>query len=261
MIAISSEQCPLLHTHTHSTPLISLALYLSTIYLLPKAMRAAGIKGFNVKVPMALWNLFLTVISVAMLVGMAGPWFGRWKEVGLLNLLCDETGYFFERPSTLQFWMAVFLWSKYAELFDTVFLILKNPERKVPFLHWYHHTTVLLVAWYSMYYKFSPSLAFMATNTLIHSFMYLYYFLMEIGIKPPGAIILTVGQIIQMMIGIAVNAIFAYQVYYQKRKCNCLNSDFMVASAVVMYGSYLYLFVQFFISKYLGPKVVKPKQN
>lgn len=45
--------------------------------------------------------------------------------------------------SVLLYWSYIFALSKYAELLDTLFLILRNPDRPVMFLHWY--SCVLLI--------------------------------------------------------------------------------------------------------------------
>lgn len=81
--------------------------------------------------------------------------------------------------------------------------------------------------------------------------MYGYYFLMAIRKKPKwmNAKIITVAQISQMVVGVAVTAI-AY--YYYKKDDDCYVESTNNTAAFVMYGSYLLLFLQFFIGRYYG---------
>jgi elongation of very long chain fatty acids protein 6 len=93
------------------------------------------------------------------------------------------------------FWTTVFTLSKYIELFDTVLLILKNPEKKLPFLHWWHHLTVLLFSWYAGSNRMSSGFTFAFMNSFVHTFMYFYYYLTFIGSKPSWGIYLTILQV------------------------------------------------------------------
>jgi len=55
-------------------------------------------------------------------------------------------------------WNYAFVLSKFAEMGDTIFLILKAPGRDVisgKFLHWYHHVTVLAFTWFAAYNHYS----------------------------------------------------------------------------------------------------------
>jgi len=70
----------------------------------------------------------------------------------------------FKKPSPMIFWAHSFALSKFAELMDTVFLVLKHPDRPVPFLHWFHHFTVLLFTWYAAYYRYSAGAAFITVS-------------------------------------------------------------------------------------------------
>ena len=87
---------------------------------------------------------------------------------------------FSEKRIGIVFWAYIFAVSKYFELFDTLLLIIR--KKPVSFLHWFHHATVLLYTWYAEYTHFTIGLLFIIVNSFVHTFMYYYYFLAEIGL-------------------------------------------------------------------------------
>ncbi|EFC50581.1 predicted protein [Naegleria gruberi] len=227
------------------------------------------------KTVMFLWNIFLCILSLAMLLGTAIPYFNLLKNeynYSMPGLICEQKkavgaaeGY----PHIV--WAYIFALSKYLELFDTVLLVIKHPDRKVPFLHWFHHLTVLCFTWYAVYTQYAVGYCFIIMNSLIHTFMYYYYALTELGFRPSWNFLLTIGQISQMILGIVCNVIFAMKWFENKEKglsidenCTCYAPYEIMLSCVLMYGSYLYLFVDFFVRKYFGsskPVVAKPKSE
>jgi len=80
--------------------------------------------------------------------------------------------------------------------------------------------------------------------------MYFYYFLMAVKLKPKwfNSIWITVSQISQMVVGVTVTALgFVLPPRYAS-ECSISPENNM--AALIMYGSYLLLFVQFFIQRY-----------
>ena len=73
---------------------------------------------------------------------------------------------------------------------------------------------------------------------------------MSIGNRPVWAKLLTVGQISQMVIGTGLNIYWVY-LYYMGIPCACLEPVKLLWACGIMYGSYLYLFVDFFVRKYI----------
>ena len=143
-----------------------------------------------------------------------------------------------------------------SELIDTFFIVIH--KKKLIFLHWYHHITVLLYCWHS-YVAMSPTgLFFIVMNYAVHSSMYFYYFLVAIKSKPKwlNPMFITACQILQMVGGVSITLT---GVYYQsqaaKEGFTCRISRENNISAMIMYGSYLFLFSQFFVGRYLpsGP--------
>merc|ERR1719238_605328 len=77
--------------------------------------------------------------------------------------------------------VALFIYSKFAELVDTLLLILrKNPV--IP-LHWYHHASVLLYCWHSYAARIGTGLWYATMNYCVHSIMYAYFGLTQCGAR------------------------------------------------------------------------------
>jgi hypothetical protein len=121
-------------------------------------------------------------------------------------------------------------------------------------LHWYHHITVLLYCWHSYVTESPPGLFFVVMNYSVHAAMYFYYFLMAVRVRPAWfkPVFITAFQISQMVVGVAVT-LTAF--YYYKTDAECTVTAENNTAAFVMYGSYLFLFMQFFIGRYVQPKV------
>lgn len=249
----STDDSYILHNYTHSMPLTAVAAYLLMVAFLPKFLISIGRKGENssilLKYVMILWNLSLASVSVLMAIGVGVPYVQSILEHGFVEGgLCDSRREMFS-PSSLSFWTHIFVLSKFAELLDTFFLIVKKPERPVIFLNYYHHSTVLLASWYAEYSKYTVGYVFTIINACIHSVMYTYYALTEMGYRPNWNKVLTLAQISQMVIGIVVNVVWAI-IYFTHGNCHCENPTAMLLMVSVMYGTYLVLFVQFFIKRY-----------
>lgn len=251
-----TEKSPyLLYKYSHEAPFVGVAFYLIMIYTLPKILK----RPYKIKWVMAAWNLFLSVGSFLMLQGVIVDYIRRNMKYGVIEMLCDENAKHRE-PGAIIFWGYMFTLSKFLELFDTFFLILKNPSRPVSFLHWFHHATVLVVSWYGTLWRYSPSVYFMLINATVHCVMYFYYFLTELGYRPTWAKAVTIIQICQMIIGTGLNISWLYMTIYQKKRCLCDNWQLMTAMFVFIYVSYLILFVKFFVEKYIL-KTKKVKQQ
>lgn len=100
-------------------------------------------------------------------------------------------------------------------------------------------------------------------NAFIHTVMYFYYFLTCLRIDTSFmAMPLTIGQISQMFIGITIVVTWAKLYFFDEYKCMCDEPKIMVLSCALMYGSYLFLFVKFFVQRYiLGKKRVSTKKK
>lgn len=155
------------------------------------------------------------------------------------------------------FWVLLFVFSKIPELLDTMFIVLRR--KPLIFLHWYHHVTVLLFCWGAFSLATASGLYFVAMNYSVHAIMYGYYCLQSLNAVPKWfpTIIITLSQIAQMFVGTGVCAACWYYLY-SGRPCN--NDIKSLIAGALMYGSYLYLFCDFAVRRYVFPakKTQKP---
>jgi len=241
----------LMATRTFLMPTVAVGLYLLMVYYLPRILKDS--KPRKLRVILCIWNLFLFLLSLMMFIGVSLPFFRNVWRRGWFGVVCDPDHWMIAHVDSLVFWGYLFAWTKYLELFDTLFLIIKDPSRPVRFLHWYHHTTVLLYCWFSEYTRFNIGFIFIICNSLVHTFMYLYYFETALGLHPSWAMPLTIAQIVQMFIGIGALCTWIY-LFMAGYNCSCDYPYTIIASGIIMYGSYLYLFVDFFVDRYLRKK-------
>ena len=78
----------------------------------------------------------------------------------------------------------IFVISKFVDLLDTVFFVLRKNFHQVSVLHVMHHSLVPINCWLGLKYVPSESAAFMPfINSFIHTIMYSYYALSSLGPK------------------------------------------------------------------------------
>eukprot|EP00428_Durinskia_dybowskii_P064513 CAMPEP_0170386136 /NCGR_PEP_ID=MMETSP0117_2-20130122/16876_1 /TAXON_ID=400756 /ORGANISM="Durinskia baltica, Strain CSIRO CS-38" /LENGTH=142 /DNA_ID=CAMNT_0010641943 /DNA_START=456 /DNA_END=884 /DNA_ORIENTATION=- len=137
-----------------------------------------------------------------------------------------------------------------------MFIVLRR--KPLIFLHWYHHVTVLLFCWSSFATAAGSGLYFVAMNYSVHAIMYGYYCMQSLDSVPKWfpTIIITVAQIAQMFVGTFVCASCWYYMYAGRE---CHNDIKNLIGGAVMYGSYLYLFCEFFVGRYFSAKKSKSK--
>mmetsp|Transcript_27068 Transcript_27068/g.30892 ORF Transcript_27068/g.30892 Transcript_27068/m.30892 type:complete len:289 (+) Transcript_27068:77-943(+) len=205
---------------------------------------------------MAAWNLLLSVFSF---VGMARTFPNLIHNLVTYTLrdnFCIDPRVTYGSGST-GLWVQLFILSKFPELFDTFFIVIH--KKPLIFLHWYHHITVLLFCWHSYVTTSPPGIFFVVMNYSVHASMYFYYFLMAIKMRPKwlDPMIITTFQISQMVVGVAVTLTGFY--YYSTDKACKIERENNTA-AFIMYGSYLFLFLQFFVARYYKAKTTKNRK-
>lgn len=217
------------------------------------------------------WNVFLVVFSTAGAYSVVPcivseirnrmsyeVWNGQTDTYmgSVHNLMCHGAGERASRYPSQFMWLCFFCASKVPEMIDTVLLVAN--KKNVIFLHWFHHLTVMLFCWVSWGYQTPVGIIYAAMNYTVHSLMYAWYGLASKGLKPKRLLsqTVTVLQIVQMVFG---SAMAVYVAVVEP----CDNHKIPVATGLMIYGSYLYLFVQFFVNAYCRKKKLRkdPKKG
>ncbi|KPI88665.1 putative fatty acid elongase [Leptomonas seymouri] len=261
-------------------PVLIAICYVLVVHTMPRLLDAVApanksVPGVSILIP--IWNLFFSVGScvgflyclpvlcrVVMttdrdLSGLApkkdwrtGEWdYDPHVRGGLYTSLCYwNRSFFFDGPTG--FWLLTFNLSKILELADTLFLMLKR--KPVPFIHWYHHTTVMLFCWHAHVSSISNGLGFAVMNMAVHSMMYFYYFMCACGlgsVARPFAPMVTLLQLVQMFAGMLL-VLYTTGLYLFHPK-GCETSAASLVLGICMYFSYIVLFVKLYRDRY-GPK-------
>lgn len=190
------------------------------------------------------WNITLAMFSIIGTLRVLPEFIYVLQKFGVEHSVCS-----YDFPlGVFGFWGGNFTLSKFAELLDTTFIILR--KQKFHFLHWYHHATVLVYCWYSTATETSSGRWFFVMNFFVHSLMYTYYACRALQFKIPKyvSILITISQIAQMAFGIYVNLV-AYFAKINNRPCNVSYNNIIVS--FLIYASYLLLFCHFFYLAYL----------
>ena len=240
-------------------PAVLLTLYLAFCYFGKKYM--ATREAFDLKMPLAYWNLFLSVFSFLGMMRTVPHLLHNLNTMSLKENLCTDPQVSFG-DGACGLWVQLFIYSKVPELIDTVFIIAR--KKPLIFLHWYHHVTVLAFCWHSCMTEASTGLFFVAMNYSVHAVMYGYYFLMAIEQKPKWLkpVVITIAQISQMLVGtsLCVLCFFLLQANKEGEKPCSVKKENVIAGGL-MYGSYLYLFAEFAVKRFIfGPAKKKAKK-
>jgi len=137
---------------------------------------------FELRGLMLIYNSFMVLANAYFFIQSL-----KWLKYG--NALLD-----FRFPSKEEYSPAMqqHMWSfylyyitKFVDLFDTVFFVLRKKYSQITHLHLYHHTAVPILGWLTLWYRFNvPSISLFALlNSFVHVVMYSYYTLSAFGPK------------------------------------------------------------------------------
>eukprot|EP00730_Choanoeca_flexa_P016651 TRINITY_DN7917_c0_g1_i1.p1 TRINITY_DN7917_c0_g1~~TRINITY_DN7917_c0_g1_i1.p1 ORF type:complete len:280 (+),score=60.31 TRINITY_DN7917_c0_g1_i1:121-960(+) len=219
--------------------------YLPLIFGLQAAMEAY--KPLKIKTTLFVWNVGLVLFNLYSMYYLVPTVLGYAVKGETLKQSCGADPALLRGPKSHA--LMLFGLSKVPEMLDTVFLVLR--KRPVILLHWFHHLTVMLYCWSILYSPQSnegtEGAIFGAMNSVVHTIMYSYYAARVVGYKPPGDIIITTIQIVQMIIG-------AWVAGFRVFSCGDVSRVWHARAGLAMYVSYFYLFGDFFARRYLFAK-------
>ena len=265
-------------------PVVCVVTYLIFIFGVQYIMRDR--KAFNLRRAQVVWNIMLSAFSFWGMIRTVPLLFALTTTQGedsFFKSYCGDPSYYGEKGASALM-MGLFIFSKVPELGDTVFLVLQ--KRKLRFLQWYHHITVLLYTWHSYATRNSAGIWFISMNYTVHAVMYMYFAFMGIsGLQKDTALtnlkagskeqesalaavkltrkrlemwapVVTVMQISQMFVGVAIMVLIAQQSESiglaadssHARRCYVGRASFL--AGISMYFSYFVLFVYFAVDRY-----------
>jgi len=153
------------------------ALTFTIIYVVSVfALNMGGLRYANIKGLMAVYNLVMSAWSAYMFYMYFTTVASNWEAANWdLSLLLSDPE--LKLGQGIQATTLMFLWSKYIEYADTLWMILLGKLKLSPrcFLQVYHHAVTPLIVWSSCYAPFTCNWLGPLTNTFVHVVMYFYY--------------------------------------------------------------------------------------
>ncbi|XP_042354333.1 elongation of very long chain fatty acids protein 1a [Plectropomus leopardus] len=240
--------------------LILLSYVIISVYIGPRLM--TNRKPLQLKTAMIVYNLCMVLLNAYivyefMMSGWATTYTWRCDLIDTSN-----------SPETLRMirvsWL--FYFSKYIELLDTVFFVLRKKQSQITFLHVFHHSFMPWSWWWGITLTPAGGMGcFHAmVNAGVHVIMYFYYLLSAAGPRFQKFLwwkkYMTAIQLTQfVLVSVHISQ------YYFMEKC-----DYQVPlwiHLIWMYGVFFFLlFSNFWIQAYIKGKRLpttqdKPKQN
>ncbi|XP_015911125.1 very long chain fatty acid elongase 4 [Parasteatoda tepidariorum] len=195
--------------------------------------------AFNISI--VVWNAYVS-FNIANII------YDSAKNGKLCNLMTNEVNMKYYVNKAYKFvWL--FYISKYVDLLDTIFFVLRKKHRQISFLHVFHHSTVILLIWWGIRYKCRGGYigVGISLNSFVHVCTYTYYALSACGPKIqrytyPRKIYLTFVQVIQFWI------VLGYIAWGLISGCEHLDKG--AGTSVIFFSILMILFANFYVKNY-----------
>lgn len=182
-------------------------------------------------------NIFLSLLSFIMLSLITYSTYNSNKFISLNSLICKK----YDNNFINIFSTELFLYSKYLEWLDTLFLHLSN--KKISYLQYYHHMSTAFLVYFNLIDYISPHIfIFQFLNCLVHIPMY-WYFAYPNGFLYKYRKNITRIQILQHIICIMT-------IIYTNTLNNCRQNEYGNFFGLLLYFMYLTFFINFYFKKY-----------
>lgn len=178
---------------TLSATVTMLITYYIVIFGGREVMR--NFKPFQLSFLFKVHNFYLTLISGVLLALFLEQLIPTVVRHGVYYGICDYRGGWTDQLVILYYLNYL---TKYLELLDTVFLVLK--KKPLTFLHTYHHGATALLCYTQLIGSTAVSWVPITLNLTVHVVMYWYYFQSARGIKIWWKKYITILQILQFVI-------------------------------------------------------------
>jgi fatty acid elongase 3 len=138
--------------------------------------------------------------------------------------------------------MYVYYLSKYYELLDTLLIVLRRAPLR--FIHTYHHSVTMLVAFAGSYFCGTGVWYPVGLNCFVHVIMYYYYILVSFGKTPWWKIYVTDIQNFQFYLDLAGYYVWTYQyIFYEwPRGRRCQGDIFYAHCAALALLTFMVMF-------------------
>ena len=137
--------------------------YLLMCLAAPQLMKL--FRPLDLRWPLVLHNIICTALSAYCVAAFA---FAFSEDANFFSTTANEGTL---RHAIFAYWM-----TKWYELLDTVFMVLRHKKKQISFLHVFHHASVPIIADYGYTQACWPAFIPVGTlNSFIHVIMYGYY--------------------------------------------------------------------------------------